>query len=466
MPAALPLAESAERFWRTVLDVSRIVIVSLVFAFVFRAFFVEPFIIPTGSMAPGLLGEHRTLSCPHCGAESDQSTTGWRRADSSFTCANCRRTIAESAAVAARKDGDRILVHKWPVALTPPQRWDVIVFRDPENASQTYIKRVVGLPGETVEFRDGDLWINGAPKAKPPHAQAVLWHPVFDQSQLAPSDDEHDPPPFRWESAHAENRGWSGEADRVLRFDPAAGADDTIALHGQNTDSWLDFVGYNEDSAGNFVRDLRLEMTIVWDAPAAGCAIRLNSADTPLGVTVFASGEFERLLQPSDRSRAASGRIAPRGATRVELERLDGRARILIDGATIYEFPAPSESEVALENSLLLRGLGGAFHIRELRIWRDVYYTTSHRSKRAVRGDPFALRINEYFVAGDNSADSHDSREWDQGGLHLPDSYRAGTVRGDQIVGLAAMVYLPGWLTVGPRGMLRVPDVGRVRFIR
>ena len=56
-------------------------------------------------------------------------------------------------------DGDRILVAKFPYEFADPKRWDVVVFKYPGNATVNYIKRLVGLPGETIRIRDGDLWI-------------------------------------------------------------------------------------------------------------------------------------------------------------------------------------------------------------------------------------------------------------------------------------------------------------------
>jgi hypothetical protein len=81
-------------------------------------------------------------------------------------------------------------------------------------------------------------------------------------------------------------------------------------------------------------------------------------------------------------------------------------------------------------------------------------------------GRPFTLHDDEFFVLGDNSPDSHDSREWTERGPHLPPDYRPGTVLRSQIVGPAAFVYLPGLLRVGPGGRLLVPDLGRTRFVR
>ena len=78
--------------------------------------------------------------------------------------------------------GDALLATKYPygynaaslpsvVPFTPtqrllgalPERGDVIVFRWPGKPSQVWVKRVVGLPGDRVQMRHGQLWLNGAP---------------------------------------------------------------------------------------------------------------------------------------------------------------------------------------------------------------------------------------------------------------------------------------------------------------
>lgn len=62
--------------------------------------------------------------------------------------------------------GDTVFVVKAPygtklLASSEPQRGDVILFRGDDPAARDYIKRIVALPGETVELRNGGLWING-----------------------------------------------------------------------------------------------------------------------------------------------------------------------------------------------------------------------------------------------------------------------------------------------------------------
>jgi signal peptidase I len=58
--------------------------------------------------------------------------------------------------------GDRVLVDKAIYRRSEPQRGDIIVFKYPDDPKRPFIKRLVGLPGETVEIRDGRLVINGS----------------------------------------------------------------------------------------------------------------------------------------------------------------------------------------------------------------------------------------------------------------------------------------------------------------
>ena len=59
------------------------------------------------------------------------------------------------------EDSERIIVNKFVYRFHPIQRGDVVVFWYPKDPSVSFIKRVVGLPGETVELRQGVLFVNG-----------------------------------------------------------------------------------------------------------------------------------------------------------------------------------------------------------------------------------------------------------------------------------------------------------------
>src|SRR5689334_25432989 len=58
-------------------------------------------------------------------------------------------------------DQERIFINKFVYRFEPIHRGDVIVFWYPLDRTKSFIKRVVGLPGETLEIRDGELYVNG-----------------------------------------------------------------------------------------------------------------------------------------------------------------------------------------------------------------------------------------------------------------------------------------------------------------
>jgi len=205
------------------------VVVAFVLAFLFRTFEAEAFVIPTGSMAPTLMGRHRDLRCAKCGypfqvnasSEIDPRTNRLTGEEVvAGTCPMCRFTLDLAPNNPQRKSypsfkGDRILVSKFPYQFGSPGRWDVAVFKYPGGAKTNYIKRICGLPKETLFIHGGDLFVkpDGQEEVtvarKPPEKILAVMQPVYDNDYVLPGLVQRGLP-ARWTPAPPKTRGTGG----------------------------------------------------------------------------------------------------------------------------------------------------------------------------------------------------------------------------------------------------------------
>lgn len=185
--------------------------IAFILAFVFRGFVIEPFIIPTGSMAPTLVGAHVLARSPETGATwaigpwlySDPVHNVPALTQGKITVPDPisgERLLFENPPI---RPGDRIFVLKYLYAIFEPSRFDVVVFKNPEEPNVNFIKRLIGLPHEQVALVDGDIFTRDTrtldpsvslegPDAwsgpgwkiqrKPERVQRTLWQPVFDSA--------------------------------------------------------------------------------------------------------------------------------------------------------------------------------------------------------------------------------------------------------------------------------------------
>ncbi|QDT06184.1 Signal peptidase I [Rubripirellula lacrimiformis] len=176
-------------------------VVAFILALLFRAFLAEAFVIPTGSMAPTLMGAHKDLVCDRCsqtfpvGASRERSGPRTDLVVVGGICPNCRHINSldlKDNSDHTTFNGDRILVSKFKYMIAEPERWDVIVFKYPGNPKQNYIKRLVGLPGETLTLSHGDVFSHptgtddkSAILRKPPSTMQAMSHLVYDTDHQA-----------------------------------------------------------------------------------------------------------------------------------------------------------------------------------------------------------------------------------------------------------------------------------------
>ncbi|MHC4306290.1 MAG: S26 family signal peptidase, partial [Planctomycetota bacterium] len=140
-------------------------IVAFVLAMTFRGFVTEGFVIPTGSMAPTLMGEHLLLDSVQTGATYPVDAKGYKRASAVYDpmLGNGNpMNAAHVRSIQRTRMGDRILVLKSLYPFAEPKRFDVVVFKnptDPDGDSENYIKRLIGLPNEAIWLVDGDVFV-------------------------------------------------------------------------------------------------------------------------------------------------------------------------------------------------------------------------------------------------------------------------------------------------------------------
>ncbi len=204
-------------------DTIESILFAFLLAFLFRTFEAEAFVIPTGSMAPTLYGRHKEADCPACnhrivvGASHEViAETGHLMPNVRLrgaVCSNCG-FVNDEMSKALAFNGDRILVNKFPYEFGNPDRWDVFVFKYPAEPQTNYIKRLVGLPGETLRIRNGDLFQVENKKEltlrKSPEKQRSLQIPVYDDTQPA-RELLKAGWPERWASMNADPAGKMGK---------------------------------------------------------------------------------------------------------------------------------------------------------------------------------------------------------------------------------------------------------------
>ncbi len=472
---------------------------AMVMALLIIGFVVQPFIIPTGSMAETLNGAHFRLCCPQCGFKYDTNFTSTEYGLRENTvprglvvppvtrCPSCGYYDSSGKPVAVSK-GDKILALKCIYQFFEPKRWDVVVFKNPLNPMENYIKRLIAKPGETVEIIDGDIYIDGQIARKPPKVQEELWMPVYNNNYLPvkPYEPKFNSHTWKMPLKNYGSSVWKVSADRLGEFclDDMSGIENRLIYDTSIGNDFHATYAYNkvqERSHQPICSDLKVSFDFTAQANDfhfIGAGLRKNQRHYKalfdksgyMSIVKVENGIHQelaglRLNQLIDDSKihfsfANVDHLLIFSYGSQEL-RYDLGLFPTDAGAKKYEI----EPEVEIIGS-------GKLSICEIAIYRDIYYTsvnpqTGRTEGNAVEGSPFILDSNEFFVLGDNSPGSYDSRWWAQSGIgNNAQKYRIGTVPRDYLVGKAVFVFWPsGFRPFNKFPIACVPNVGKIRLI-
>jgi signal peptidase I len=310
--------------------------------------------------------------------------------------------------------------------------------------TKNFIKRLVALPGEAVRVRHGDVFIGGRIARKTPEAQAAMWRFVYDSA--LPSRLPGRSPLQAWNARHAmldaEGAGF--------RLTPAG-----------PTPAWADFARpitdlqeYNGEGRDSHpVGDVRMEADLDLEPASAIATIRI-AVDLPAETEtrepgpgrVFdlriesrldASGRPDRWARvlANGRDLASAVRLPRANPLRLAFWHADAAVGLAIDGRPLLarEFDIAPEDlpRDGVSSQVSLAAEGAPLKVRRLRLWRDTYYRHGLGDAGFVSSErDVAISRYGYYMLGDNSASSRDSRMW-------------GEVPLDFIIGKAFVVWYP-----------------------
>lgn len=399
---------------RTIQTTAQLAIGTVLLSLVLRTWLVMGVIAPVevagSSMAPTLRGPYVVAKCPRCRSEFSVGAE-FAALSPHVDCPNCAELRLPLDGLAIQ-DSDRLWIDR-TAAGRRPRRGVVVVLRNPHDGTQLCVKRVVGLPGETVTFREGDAWIDGQPWKKTLAQQRAVRQLLnYEAGRLS-----------RWQT---DSSGKWQRGEREWRLDSRT---DTawhwLKYSHQHGKPVTDDVVYNAAISRrlNLVRDFALSTELT--AQGAGqFALEVNDGRQTSRVTVTwpegklnltTNGQSLRSAVLSAKSRQELAR----GDALVELSNFDRQVLLAINSRVELREPLTDASPpTGTSQPFAIGAMGMRLALGELTIYRDIYYTRQVVGE-VGKGNSAVLPLgrDEYYLLGDNSPLSLDSRSW--GGVSL-----------------------------------------------
>ena len=385
-------------------------------------------IVSGSSMAPTLKGRHLKFDCSECKIAFSADPIQVKDVPR-VVCPNCGcQQIESDTGVSGAADSVTVNLGQ------PPERWDVVAFRPPvanakkDKLEQFAIKRVVGLPGESILIQQGNLWKRTGGQWNPMHKP----FPVNQQFKILVHDSKFIGEQSRWlatpdSSWQRSEQGFRMDAQPAhtdsaldwLRFQPRRcyrHPDHAVATVTE------DYYGYNQ-SLGRPLNPVdELALTTQFEV----------SQQARIGIEFVTSGHQFRVvldwerndlqllsLLPGKENKTLSKtqvRLPTKGI--LDINWFDQRVQVAIDSDVLLDFELTLGSSNLATAPPAIGGQGGVL-LSRIQVYRDVYYFADRRAAMDA-GDGFVL-------LGDNVPLSQDSRHWSVPGV--PAAEILGTVK-------------------------------------
>lgn len=393
-----------------------------------------PVHIAGASMGDTLAGPHFRVTCADCGHQfrCDASATPQSQEAECPNCGYAHNRLQPSD----YRPGEQVLIDRWMYLLERPQRGDMVAFTHPDDDAPRVVKRIVGLPGEQIAIRRGDIIVDGQPATKN-LAQLSQQATLIYDSQSPPRKTAD--LPARWQ-ADAEETYW---VQREGTFYYRSQLFDGKAVKPQTAFDWLsfrnfrrlespqphpefsaalDFDAYNpaDNRSLNSVSDLLL--TCRASIAKYGCLVfaGIDGADRfevhlchdERKLKLFQNGKILREELLPHRNHDVPIDIQFALCDQRVLFGMDGR-QVLAQSYQRTNLRTRSDKLDAEQprTQLQIGGAGARIRISQAKVYRDLYYLPPFRS----HGDWHAeqrIPANCYLVLGDNPPVSIDSRQW------------------------------------------------------
>ncbi len=465
------------------------ILIAVALAFVLRIFVVEAFKIPTGSMAPTLLGLHKEVKCPNC---------KWRFKSNHnveyVKCSNCfyKIRITDNG----KRGGSRILVNKFSYDFGKPKRWDVAVFKYPfgdvtcmacgfssnqsmicekctkslknenfiKSKVNSYFKRPFGINQyHTVKCKScdtvstvlckqcGSTNVNVIRKnyikrliGLPEEKLQIANGDVYIDGKIARKPEKVQDalwvPIF--DSNYVEKQKIVENWEVHDEYWKISNKQLHLNSHGNNKQkSYItfkreitDYSVYNSEIIDAVSADVMLAFDVVITGKGGGISILLEEDDKSYEVFVPSLGEKKKSYVKISGSIVDSNEdiyIEPEKTYKVKFSSADNEIILKLNNSIIlsysYDTDLSSLQDYTKTSSLKFGGINIEAVFNNISIFRDVFYTESGQWGTSY---PVEIGEKEYFFLGDNSRNSNDSRYW----KFVPES---------GMVGRAFMVFWP-----------------------